>query len=310
MTATDMTTSGKTTPDYEYALEIVDLTIDVDKHGERVPAVKNLTIRVRPGESHGLVGESGSGKSLTLRAVMGLFSKGAHYRSGSIKVCGKEVLGPSAPNYDPVIRGKGVSMVFQEPAVALNPIMKVGWQIVDALREQEHLSRADARARAIELMESVGITNPEDRFDSYPFELSGGMRQRVMIAAAIACKPKVLLCDEPTTALDVTIQQQILDIFRSIADSGTALLYVTHDLAVVSQLCGTLSVIYHGRIVEEGTLRDVFDTPKDSYTRQLLSSTPYLKGVMKAAKTGDDNGGVDNSVDNSDGNADSGRKGA
>ncbi|NEG96777.1 ATP-binding cassette domain-containing protein [Bifidobacterium sp. SMB2] len=296
MSATETTATATTpagTPDYEYALEIVDLCIDVDKHGERVPAVKNLTIRVRPGESHGLVGESGSGKSLTLRAVMGLFSKGAYYRSGYIKVCGKEVLGPDAPQYDPSMRGRGVAMAFQEPAVALNPIMKVGWQIVDALREQEHLSRAEARRRAIELMDSVGITNPEDRFDAYPFELSGGMRQRVMIAASIACKPKVLLCDEPTTALDVTIQEQILKIFRSIADSGTALLYVTHDLAVVSQLCETLSVIYHGEIVEEGTLRKVFDTPEDDYTRQLLSSTPYLKGRMKAAAS-DNAKNVDN----------------
>ncbi|PLS30855.1 peptide ABC transporter ATP-binding protein [Bifidobacterium margollesii] len=281
---TTTATAAASASDPEYALEIVDLCIDVDKHGERVPAVKNLTIRVKAGESHGLVGESGSGKSLTLRAVMGLFSKGAYYRSGCIRIGGHEVLGPDTPDYDPSMRGKGVSMVFQEPAVALNPIMKVGWQIVDAVREQEHLSRAEAKARAIELMASVGITNPEDRFDAYPFELSGGMRQRVMIAAAIACKPKVLLCDEPTTALDVTIQEQILDIFRAIAGSGTALLYVTHDLAVVSQLCETLSVIYHGAIVEEGTLRQVFDDPQDAYTRQLLSSTPYLKGSMKAAE--------------------------
>ena len=268
-----------------YALDIENLTIDVDKNGERVPAVRGLTLRVRPGEAHGLVGESGSGKSLTLRAVMGLFARGAHYRSGSIRVNGVEVLGPSHPGYDPSQRGKGVSMVFQEPAVALNPIMKVGWQIVDAVREREHLSRREARRRGVELMARVGIVDPEDRFDVYPFELSGGMRQRVMIAAAIAGAPKVLLCDEPTTALDVTIQRQVLDIFHRIGESGTALLYVTHDLAVVSQLCESLSVIYHGRIVEEGSLRRVFDEPRHPYTRRLLAATPYLRARLDAAAT-------------------------
>jgi ABC-type dipeptide/oligopeptide/nickel transport system ATPase component len=223
---------------------------------------------------------------------MGLLTKGAKLVSGTIKVCGKEVIGPQSPQYDASLRGPGVSMVFQEPAVALNPIMKVGRQIIDAAQEREHLSKAEAKSRAIALMASVGITDPEDRFDAYPFELSGGMRQRVMIAAAIACKPKVLLCDEPTTALDVTIQQQILGIFNQIREQGTALLYVTHDLAVVSQLCSELSVIYQGRIVEEGPLQRIFDDPQHAYTRRLLSSTPYLSSsvLRDAGMPADDQG--------------------
>lgn len=262
------------------ALEIRDLCIEVESLGEHRLAVDHLSLSVAPGESHGLVGESGSGKSLTLRAIMGLLGKGARMVSGSIHVLGREVIGPNVPQYDASLRGLGVSMVFQEPAVALNPIMKVGRQIIDAAQEHEGLGKAESRRRAIALMRSVGIADPEERFESYPFELSGGMRQRVMIAAAIACKPKVLLCDEPTTALDVTIQKQILAIFEHIREQGTALLYVTHDLAVVSQLCSSLSIIYQGRIVEEGSLQSIFDDPQNDYTRKLLSSTPYLKTSM------------------------------
>ena len=278
----------------EYALEIRDLSVEVESRGSKHLAVDHITILVRKGESHGLVGESGSGKSLTLRSVMGLLSKGARVVSGSITICGTEVYGPNTPKYDASLRGHGVSMVFQEPAVALNPIMKVGRQIIDAVQEQRHLSASKAKQRAIELMDSVGITDPEDRYNSYPFELSGGMRQRVMIAAAIACQPRVLLCDEPTTALDVTIQQQILEIFSDIQHQGTALLYVTHDLAVVSQLCSELSVIYQGKIVEEGKLRHIFDEPEHPYTQKLLKSTPYLQSSLKdydLASVGSSQGG-------------------
>ncbi|MCH3975014.1 MAG: ABC transporter ATP-binding protein [Bifidobacterium tibiigranuli] len=263
-----------------YALRINDLCIEVESRGEKRLAVDNVNIAVSMGESYGLVGESGSGKSLTLRAVMGLLNKGARLVSGTITVCGKEVINGATQQYDSSLRGSGVSMVFQEPAVALNPIMKVGQQIIDSVQEKEHLSKAEAKRQAIELMDRVGITDAKNRFDSYPFELSGGMRQRVMIAAAIACKPKVLLCDEPTTALDVTIQQQILQIFEEIREAGTAILYVTHDLAVVSQLCTQLSVIYQGKIVEHGRLQNIFDDPQDDYTKKLLSSTPYLNGYM------------------------------
>ncbi|WP_344310422.1 ABC transporter ATP-binding protein [Brevibacterium samyangense] len=246
--------------------------------GSRTRILDDIDLEVHPGEPMGLVGESGSGKSMTLRAVLGLLPPSIRVTGGRICFEGRDILtsGPRG-GYDTRVRGAGISMVFQEPAIALNPVMKVGRQITDAVALRQGMTKKAARKRAIELMDQVGIVDAEHRVDSYPFELSGGMRQRVMIAAAIAQQPKLLLCDEPTTALDVTIQAQVVDLFRTTQhESGLGLLYVTHDLAVVSQMCTSLTVMRHGNILEHGALQSIFDAPAHDYTRALLTATPRL----------------------------------
>ncbi|WP_192496589.1 ABC transporter ATP-binding protein [Pseudoclavibacter sp. CFCC 13796] len=267
-------------------LHVEDLCVDVVIGDTPYRAIDHLSFSVRSGEAMGLVGESGSGKSLTLRALLGLLPDNAHVTKGSVTLDGVDLLHGDRGGYLDSIRGTGISMVFQEPAVALNPIATVGEQISDVLQERESLSKSASRQKAIELLDKVGIVQPEKRVDSYPFELSGGMRQRVMIAAAVACHPKVLLCDEPTTALDVTIQAQIIDLFNTLrAEDNIALLYVTHDLAVVSQICDSITVLYGGQAMEHGGLRQVFNQPTHPYTAALLESTPRLDGPRGRLKT-------------------------
>lgn len=239
-------------------LELEDLTIDVDIQGRKYRAVDSLHMEIAPHQAMGLVGESGSGKSLSLRAIMGLLPPNVKITRGRIRFQGQDLL--TDKHLLRQVRGTGISMVFQEPAVSLNPIAKVGRQITDSAAEHRNLGKRQAREYAIHLMDRVGIPEPHKRIDSYPFELSGGMRQRVMIAAAVACEPKLLLCDEPTTALDVTVQAQILGLFARLRDELDAgLLYVTHDLAVVAQLCDSLTVLYAGEVVEAGNMRALFD---------------------------------------------------
>lgn len=266
-------------------LEVDSLTVDIDGEAGRRRILDDVSISLEAGEPMGLVGESGSGKSMTLRSVLGMLPPGATVVDGEIRFDGRNILssGPGG-RFDQRIRGTGISMVFQEPAIALNPVMKVGRQITDAIAERRGLSKRQAHDLAVELMDRVGIAEPDRRASNYPFQLSGGMRQRVMIAAALAQEPQVLLCDEPTTALDVTIQAQVLDLFRSMQqDEGLGLLYVTHDLAVVAQLCSTISVMKDGQIIEHGVLQDVFDAPQEEYTRRLLTATPRIdEGVADA----------------------------
>ncbi|WP_262776213.1 ABC transporter ATP-binding protein [Brevibacterium permense] len=266
-------------------LEVDSLTVDVDGEAGRRRILDNVSISLEAGEPMGLVGESGSGKSMTLRSILGMLPPGASVVDGEIRFDGRNILtsGPGG-RFDQRIRGTGISMVFQEPAIALNPVMKVGRQITDAIAERRGLSKKQAHDLAVELMDRVGITDPDRRARHYPFQLSGGMRQRVMIAAALAQEPQVLLCDEPTTALDVTIQAQVLDLFRTMQqDEGLGLLYVTHDLAVVAQLCSSISVMKDGQIVEHGVLQEVFDDPQEEYTRRLLTATPRIdEGVDDA----------------------------
>ncbi|WP_420095374.1 ABC transporter ATP-binding protein [Brevibacterium sediminis] len=259
-------------------LEVDSLTVDIDGEAGRRRILDNVSISLEAGEPMGLVGESGSGKSMTLRSILGMLPPGASVVDGEIRFDGRNILssGPGG-RFDQRIRGTGISMVFQEPAIALNPVMKVGRQITDAIAERRGLSKKQAHDLAVELMDRVGITDPDRRARHYPFQLSGGMRQRVMIAAALAQEPQVLLCDEPTTALDVTIQAQVLDLFRTMQqDEGLGLLYVTHDLAVVAQLCSSISVMKDGQIVEHGVLQEVFDDPQEEYTRRLLTATPRI----------------------------------
>lgn len=264
-------------------LSVAGLQIDVEIGGRAYPAVQNLSLVVSPGEIHGLVGESGSGKSLTLRAIIGLLPLNARITSGDIKLGDLDLteLGVAESQ-----RGRVISMVFQEPSAALNPLMRVGRQIVDGAIQLNVISKADAKDYAIYLMEQVGIPRASERISLYPHQLSGGMKQRVVIAAAIASKSRFILCDEPTTALDVTVQAQILEVFRELRTKlDVGLLYVTHDLAVVSEICSSVSVMYAGRIVEQGTTNQILRTPRHDYTRALINSSPSMTGKVVRLKS-------------------------
>jgi len=266
-------------------LEVANLQIVARIAGRDYIAIDNVSFNVAAGHARGLVGESGSGKSLTLRAIMGLLPSNVRVTSGSIIFRGTDLLADKG-KYRKSVLGTGISMVFQEPSVALNPVMKIGKQITDSLVEHSDLNRRQARERAIDLMDQVGIRDPQKRVDDFPFQLSGGMKQRVMIAAAIACGPELILCDEPTTALDVTIQAQIIDLFKKLrSELKVSLLYVTHDIGVVAELCDAISVMYSGRIVEQADdINKVFSHPKHPYTQALLSAIPRIDGPIERLK--------------------------
>jgi oligopeptide/dipeptide ABC transporter ATP-binding protein len=223
-----------------------------------------------------LVGESGCGKSVTALSLLRLVPKPGRIESGSIRIAGREVLALPVSELRRV-RGREAAMIFQEPMTSLSPVLTVGAQVVEALRLHEALSKAQARRRTIELFEQVRIPDPESRFDGYPHQLSGGLRQRVMIAMALALRPKLLVADEPTTALDVTIQAQILELMRELQrELGTAILLITHDLGVVNELADRIAVMYAGRLVEEGSREQVLGAPRHPYTRGLLRAVPSL----------------------------------
>jgi peptide/nickel transport system ATP-binding protein len=254
-------------------LEVEDLRVRFDTDEGQVLAVNGVSFSVAPGEVVALVGESGCGKSMTAMATMGLLPATAS-TTGSVQLEGRELSGLSAKEMRQ-IRGREISMIFQEPMTSLNPVFTVGYQISEVLRRHEGLSRADARQRAVELLDLVRIPAPEQRVDEYPHQMSGGMRQRVMIAMAVACNPKVLLADEPSTALDVTIQAQILDIMRDLRrDLGTSIVMITHDLGVVADIADRVVVMYAGHVVETGTVDRLFAAPQHPYTVGLLGSVP------------------------------------
>ncbi len=257
-------------------LKVEGLCVDVSIQGGEYAALKDVSFTVQRAEAHGLVGESGSGKSLALRSLMGLLPSNARVSAGSAYFNGTDLFANNGRNFRK-IRGTGMSMVFQEPAVALNPIARVGTQITDGIAQRKGWSRKQAREYAVHMMQLVGIPHPELRVDAYPFQLSGGMRQRVMIAASVACEPELILCDEPTTALDVTVQAQVLALFDGLrTELNAGILYVTHDLAVVSELCSTISVLYAGQLVESGSAAEVLGNPREEYTRALLAATPRI----------------------------------
>ena len=266
----------------EPLLEVVDLSLTVDLGDRQELALDRVSFTIEQGQARGLVGESGSGKSLTLRAIMGLLPENIGVSGGRILFQGRDLLADGGA-FQRRVRGTGITMIFQEPAVSLNPVMRVGEQIYDGLLQHHRMSKRAARAEAIRLMELVGIPEPERRMNAYPHQLSGGLRQRVMIAAGVACEPQLILCDEPTTALDVTVQDQILKLFAHLRDElGAGLLYVTHDLAVVAQLCDAVTVLYSGRVMEDGDdLTGVFDSPRHPYTAALLASTPQVDGPVR-----------------------------
>jgi oligopeptide/dipeptide ABC transporter ATP-binding protein len=256
-------------------LEIRDLSVAfMTGHGDAFEAVSGIDLTVRAGELHGVVGESGSGKSVTMLAVMGLLSPGARL-SGSIRLDGAELVGLSERQMRK-IRGARIGYIFQDPMTALNPLMTIGDQIAEAVRiHAPRTRRSEARARAVDLLRLVAIPMPEKRATQYPHEFSGGMRQRAVIAMAMANEPALLIADEPTTALDVTIQAQIMELLERLRqDKGVGIVLVTHDLGVVAGAARSLSIMYSGRIVERGLVDDVFATPRHPYTKGLLESLP------------------------------------
>ncbi len=264
----------------EPLLEVEDLRVSVSDGGRTVAAVDSVSFRVDAGDAVGLVGESGSGKSLTLRAILGLLPPGVKVSSGSVRFQGVDLL--ADPRALRRCRGGGISMIFQEPMTALNPVVRVGRQIVDGARHRQGWSRTQAREEMLRLAREMGIPDVEAALDLYPHELSGGLRQRVMIAAALANRPRLLLCDEPTTALDVTIQDQIIKLLARLrAELSMSLLYVTHDLSVVGQICERVEVMYSGRLLERGSLRSIFQAPRHPYTLGLIRATPDVDSNEK-----------------------------
>jgi peptide/nickel transport system ATP-binding protein len=259
-------------------LVIEDLHVSFETRAGRVDALRGVDLTVSPGETLGIVGESGSGKSVTAQAVMGLIDVPGRIGAGRITWNGRSLL--DGAGQGPAVWGREIAMVFQNPMTSLNPLMTVGDQIAEGLLLHLGLTRAQARTRAIDLLAAVGISGPARRIDQYPHEFSGGMRQRVMIAMAIACEPKLLIADEPTTALDVTVQAQILELLADLqARLGLAIILITHDLGVVAGLCRRVAVMYSGRIVECAPVDDIFAAPLHPYTQGLLRSTPRLDGT-------------------------------
>jgi peptide/nickel transport system ATP-binding protein len=250
---------------------VEQLTVDFAAGRGHVRAVAGVDLRLAAGETLALLGESGSGKSVTLRALMRLHPKSARI-GGSVSVAGRDVLGLSARDLA-AYRGHTASMIFQDPGLAFDPVYRIGDQIAEAVMRHEGLSRAEGRRRALELFERVRIPSPERRLDNYPHEMSGGMRQRAMIALALSCRPQLLLADEPTTALDATVQIQVLLLLRELQrELGLAVIFVTHDIGVAVEVADRIAVMYGGRIVETGTCRDVIRNPSHPYTRGLLAS--------------------------------------
>jgi oligopeptide/dipeptide ABC transporter ATP-binding protein len=257
----------------DVVLKLRDLRVSFPTEDGDVQAVRGIDLDVRQGELLGIVGESGSGKSVTFLAVMGLLPKNAKI-TGSATVRGQELVGVPA-NEMRKVRGKKIAMIFQDPLSALNPTHRVANQIAEMVRAHQEVSMADALDRAVELLDLVGIPQPERRARQYPHEFSGGMRQRVMIAMAIANDPDVLIADEPTTALDVTVQAQILDVIQRVqTELGAAVVFITHDLGVVARVADRVQVMYAGRSAERGVVEDILLRPTHPYTRGLLASLP------------------------------------
>ncbi len=255
-------------------LQIRDLRVTFNTQLGELRAVRGIDVDVAPGEILGVVGESGSGKSVSFLAAMGLLPKSATI-TGSVKLDGVELIGAGRKAIRSV-RGKSLAMVFQDPLSALNPVHRVGDQIVEMIQSHQDMNTHDAEKKAVELLEIVGIPQPDERARQYPHEFSGGMRQRVVIAMAIANNPKVLIADEPTTALDVTVQAQILEVIQRVQQTfGTAVVLITHDLGVIARVADSVNVMYAGRNVESGSVQSIFDHPSHPYTRGLLSSLPH-----------------------------------
>lgn len=259
-------------------LEVRNLHTSFSTYAGKVKAVRGISFHVDEGEAIGIVGESGSGKSVTNLSILRLLpSESGIIDEGEVIFNGVDLLKLSEQEMRSV-RGKEISMIFQDPMTSLNPVLTIGYQVMEIIKiHNPHMSNAEAKKRAVEMLRMVGISNPEKRLSQYPHEFSGGMRQRVMIAMALSCEPKLLIADEPTTALDVTIQAQILDLMKDLRERlNTAIILITHDLGVVADLCDRIMVMYGGVIVEEGTTDDIFYRPRHPYTWGLLNSIPKI----------------------------------
>lgn len=262
-------------------LSVRNLKTSFFTHVGEVKAVRGISFDVNEGEVLGIVGESGSGKSVTSLSIMGLLQYPGRVVDGEILLNGEDILTYSKDQMRKV-RGKEIAMIFQDPMTSLNPVYTIGNQVMEMILEHEKMSRREARARAIEMLKLVGIPAAEKRIDSYPHEFSGGMRQRVMIALALSCNPKLLIADEPTTALDVTIQAQILNLIKKLnRQFGMTTMLITHDLGVVATVCDKVAVMYGGLIMEYGTADEIFYHPRHPYTMGLLGSIPHVDGGEK-----------------------------
>jgi ABC-type dipeptide/oligopeptide/nickel transport system ATPase component len=259
-------------------LSVSNLTVNFDTFDGVVTAVRNVSFGIGRGESVALVGETGSGKSVTALSILGLLPPTSRIERGTVSLGDRDLLTMSEKEWRN-IRGKKISMVFQEPGSSLNPVITIGEQIAAVIRHHQGITKREALAQAVELLNRVGVSAPERRVRQYPHELSGGMQQRVMIAMAISCEPELLIADEPTTALDVTIGAQILKLLDNlvVSDSQTSLLLITHDLGVVAQMCDRVMVMYKGELVEQSSTIEFFGGPKHPYSRALLYCLPYGK---------------------------------
>ena len=265
----------------QYLLSVQDLHTTFRTDSGEVQAVNGVSFNLNPGEILGIVGESVSGKSVTAYSVMQILADNGRIKSGHILYKGEDLTTWSEKQMSH-FRGKCCSIVFQDPMTSLNPVFTIGSQLGEAIRLHTNRRGKEVRERAIEMLELVGINEPEKRIKQYPFELSGGMRQRVMIAMALACEPDILIADEPTTALDVTIQAQILELMQDLQKKlGMAVILVTHDLGVIADMCDNIIVMYGGRICERGTAREIFYNPKHEYTKGLLRSIPSVNNMKK-----------------------------
>ncbi|MGG3623063.1 ABC transporter ATP-binding protein [Bacillus gobiensis] len=261
----------------ERVLEVKDLHVTFTTYGGTIQAVRGVSFSLNKGETFAIVGESGCGKSVTSQSIMGLLpSYSAKITKGSILFKGTDLTQVSEKEIR-TIRGAEISMIFQDPMTALNPTLTVGEQLMEAVLQHKKITRKEAKKAVLSMLDLVGIPNPDERFKQYPHEFSGGMRQRIVIAMALMCEPEVIIADEPTTALDVTIQAQILELFNKIQkETGVAIILITHDLGIVAQVADRIAVMYAGKMVETGTRREIFYHPQHPYTKGLLHSVPRL----------------------------------
>ena len=261
-------------------LDVRDLRVELSTRGGTVPVLDGLDFSLEAGETLAFVGESGCGKSMTALAVMGLIPPIGRIAGGAITLDGEDLTQAGEARMR-AVRGNDISMIFQEPMTALNPVYTAGEQIAESLRRHQGMGRRAAWAHAVEMLSAVGIPDPKGRATAYPHQMSGGQRQRVMIAMALACKPKVLIADEPTTALDVTVQAQIFDLLRTLREeTGTALILITHDMGVVAEMAERMIVMYAGRKIEDGAVDDVIARPRHPYTCGLISCVPHLAETL------------------------------
>ena len=268
----------------EKLLVIEELCVDFPTEKGPIRPVDRVSLEIRKGAITGLVGESGCGKSMTARAVMNLIKKPGKMTGGRILLEGKD-LGRMPSKERRMLQGREISMIFQDPMSSLNPVMKVGKQVDEAIRLHERVNAGEARRRTVEMFAAVGIPDPERRYEAYPHQLSGGLRQRVMIAMAMICRPKLLIADEPTTALDITVEAQILDLMEKLREGGTSILLISHNLGVIARMCEDVYVMYAGKIVEHADVETIFEDPVHPYTKGLLRAVTSLQEEDKTLET-------------------------